>query len=79
LCAQALHRDDKRPNGANKVIFCRSMLDKRDYFVGPMYGVVDGSAVTVNYQKLSHRNESSSFITLLKGMCLSQTSQQSDS
>jgi hypothetical protein len=53
------------------------MLDEGDHLVGPCDCVVDGWVITVNHQKFDHRDKGSSFIALLKSMCLSETSQQS--
>src|SRR5258708_950475 len=53
------------------------MLDQTNHFVGPTRGVVDRQFAAVNHQKFVHRNEGSSFITLLECMRLGETNQQS--
>ena len=73
-----LFRNNEWPNGPNKIILGRSMLDKGDHLVGPCDCVVDGQVVAVLTQKMPHCLKGSSLVGLLEGVRSRDTRHQND-
>lgn len=74
-----LRLDHEGTDGADEILFRAPMLDQRDYGVGPSRRVLNREVVTICVEKLHHRDEASTLVSLSERMRLRDTRQQPDS